>query len=47
MILADYSFKIIILKANYSSLLFDSRYMCRQTRGVSISVLNILEIEQT
>lgn len=36
LIFADHSFEIIIIKANNSSLLFDCRYMCWQTHGVSI-----------
>lgn len=43
MFMTDHSFAPIILKANNSSLLFDSRYMCRQTIRVSISFCHLLK----
>ena len=41
-ILTGDSFKLVILKANYSTLLFNSGYMCWKTYEVSVSFCHLL-----
>jgi hypothetical protein len=41
-ILTGDSFTLVVIKANYSPLLFNSGYMCRQTYGVSVRFCQLI-----